>query len=442
VGSYNKWWKKKVGEQKAEEECLEINQNSDSNVWRLFLYAMKSPLTREKYQRRLSSFFAYSGIQGDSLQAKALSFSNKAATDAAWTFNTILRFLEAQKARVNNREISGATVRNYVKAIKLFCEMSDIPIPWKKLTRGLPRARNYADDRIPSIEEIRKLMDYPDRRIKSIVTTMVSSGVRLGSWDYLRWGDIQPIERDGKVVAAKIIVYAGEPEQYFSYISWEAWRELTKWIQYRESSGERITEDSWLMRDLWDTRVVQGRGIVCRPKRLTSLGIKRLMERALWAQGLRKKLEPGKKRHPYQSSHSLRKIFKTRCEIGGMKPINVETLLSHSTGVSNSYYRPSELDLLNDYLRVQDFLIIAEVSSLQKQVSELREKDRDSEYIIKAKLQEKDDQLNAMQDQFAQLQSEVQLLMSSIGDIDQASKNNLAKKMFESGIYRPKTKEV
>jgi hypothetical protein len=69
------------------------------------------------------------------------------------------------------------------------------------------------------------------------------------------------------------------------------------------------------MRDLWDTRVAQGRGLVTRPKKLAALGIKRLMERAIWAQGLRKKLESGKKRHPYQANHSLRKWFKTRCEI-------------------------------------------------------------------------------------------------------------------------------
>ena len=38
------------------------------------------------------------------------------------------------------------------------------------------------------------------------------------SWDYLRWGNIQPIERESKIVAAKIIVYAGESELYFSYM--------------------------------------------------------------------------------------------------------------------------------------------------------------------------------------------------------------------------------
>jgi hypothetical protein len=50
--------------------------------------------------------------------------------------------VQFQKDRVNKKEISGATVRNYVKSIKLFCEMADMPIPWKKITRGLPKGKN------------------------------------------------------------------------------------------------------------------------------------------------------------------------------------------------------------------------------------------------------------------------------------------------------------
>jgi hypothetical protein len=81
-------------------------------------------------------------------------------------------------------------------------------------------------------------------------------------------------------VAAKIIVYAGEDEQYSSFISLEAWQAARSWMAYREQSGEEITENSWVMRDLWDARQAQGRGLVTKPKKLTSLGIKRLMERA------------------------------------------------------------------------------------------------------------------------------------------------------------------
>ena len=197
------------------------------------------------------------------------------------------------------------------------------------------------------------------------------------------------------------------------------------------------------MRDLWDTRVAQGRGLASLPKKLSSLGLKRLMERAIWAQGLRKKLEPGKKRHPYQANHSLRKWFKTRCETAGMKPINVEKLMNHSVGISDSYYRATENELLEDYLRAVQFLAInGDQTALQKQVKALKERNEDSEYLVKAKLQEKDDQFRTMQDQFIQLQSQVQLLMSSIGTINQPSKNELAKKMYQGGIYRQKTKEA
>ena len=45
---------------------------------------------------------------------------------------------------------------------------------------------------------------------------MASSGIRLGAWDYLKWGRIRPVEKEGEIIAAKIIVYAGEEDEYYS----------------------------------------------------------------------------------------------------------------------------------------------------------------------------------------------------------------------------------
>ena len=109
---------------------------------------------------------------------------------------------------------------------------------------------------------------------------------------------------------------------------------------------------------------------------MASSGIKRLIERAIWAQGLRSKLEHGKKRHSFSAVHSFRKWFKTRCEIGGMKPINVEKLLSHSIGISNSYYQPTENEVLEDYLKVVNFLSIGKEKKIQLEMKVYEEKKR------------------------------------------------------------------
>jgi hypothetical protein len=101
--------------------------------------------------------------------------------------------------------------------------------------------------RAPTLEEIKKLCEYPDRRIKAIVYTMISSGIRVGAWDYLIWGNIRPIQEDGKIVAARMVVYDGEDDSYISYITPSAYRELAEWVNYRKESGEVITDESWVI---------------------------------------------------------------------------------------------------------------------------------------------------------------------------------------------------
>ncbi len=422
---------------------VENESNHEPNVWSLYLFALKSPVTREKYQKRLERFFVFLGLEGKTTEEKSYVFIEKAKTEGnQWAFNAILKFMQFHLERVNRKEITGSTIQNYLKSIKLFCEMAEIPVAWNKIRRGVPSGKSYADDRIPTIDEIRKILEYPDRRIKAIVYTLASSGIRLGAWDYLRWGHVRPIieKEDSKgVVAAKLIAYAGEDEEYFTFISKEAYDALKDWMKYREESGELIDENSWLMRDLWDTGVVQLRGFVTKPKKLASSGIKRLIERAIWAQGLRKKLDGGKKRHPFQAIHCFRKWFKTRCEIAGMKPINIEKLLSHSIGISNSYYRPTENELLEDYLKVMDLLSIDKENSLQRKLKQYDDKHSEETFIIKGKLKEKDEQIKSLTDQFSSIKTMVEKLVSGLSDTkNQHQVNVIAHSLFTSGIMKEK----
>jgi hypothetical protein len=379
-------------------KIIEESLENESNAYSLFVYAIRSQVTRDYYLRRLRIFFNHINLEPDkTIVERCNYFAVKSTNDPTWAFNSIIRFLQFQKDRVEKEEIMGATFRNFIKAIKLFCEMSDIPIPWKKITRGLPKIRRYANERAPDLKELHHLCEYPDRRIKGIAYTMVSSGIRLGAWDYLRWKDIQPKERQGIVVAAKIIVYAGDDEEYFSFITKEAYHELQKWMQYRQDSGEDISENSWVMRQLWDTKKgYYHHGTIKNPEKLKSSGIKRLMEDALWTQGIRKKSDLKRNRYEFQTDHGMRKRFKTQCEISGMKSINIEILMGHSIGISDSYYKITEEELLNEYLKAVEYLTLSSESQLQNQVSEMMLKNHKDTNLINKKIVDKENEIKSL----------------------------------------------
>lgn len=333
----------------------------------LFRSAIKSKVTRRYYEKRLYIFLKRLGMDEK-------TFLSNSKQDAKWCEAHVLQYVLELRERVENEEISPATLPNYIKPIKLFLDMNDVAdINWKKIHRMYPRYRNYADDRAPTIEEIRMLCNEGDERIKVAVPVMVSSGIRIGAWDKLRWKHVKPVIKEEKVVAARLTVYAGEPDEYHTFITPEACKAISDYMEFRKIHGETITGDSPLLRDRFVSTSGYGSAKFVKP--LKSAGLKHLMERALWKLGIR---QEKKVRHEFQVNHGFRKFFKTRAE-QVMKPINVEVLLGHSTGLSDSYYRPLEDDILEDYLKAVPYLTISQelkprnnekIEELEKRVQE------------------------------------------------------------------------
>jgi hypothetical protein len=329
-----------------------------------FLYALKSPISKKKYPQRLRDFLRFLGFNGV-FKDDALEFLNKARERPEWVEDMLMQFISSQIERLNRGEISAATISNYYKAVKLFLEMNRITLSWKILRRGVPTGNRAADDRAPNLKELQRLVEYPDPRIKALVYTMAFSGIRLGAWDFLRWKHITPeIDKEtGQVVAAKMLVYAGQNEgkkkQYMSRISAQAYYALVEWMDYRKKHGEQISGERWIMRDLWQTTNVKygaNLGLATYPKQLKLNGIKSLLHRALWQQGIRVSTA---KRHPFKMTHGYRKFAMSHAEQGGMKSINVKVLMGHSIGVEDSYYRPQEQDISEDYKKAIPSLTVA-----------------------------------------------------------------------------------
>ena len=393
------------------------------NPLAMFMYALKAPESKRQYPKRLKVFLDFltskNELSYSDLENQCIEFMTKSQTNPKWANNKLMDFVLYQKERVYKNEIVYATIRNYLKTVKLFLEMnSDVPIVnWKRITKGLPSGKSAANDRAPTIEEIKKLVEYPDRRIKPIIYCMVSGGFRIGAWDYLKWKHVTLLTgEDREIIAAKMVIYSGEPEEYYCFITAEAYNSLKAWIDYRSNAGEKITGESWLMRDLWQTTDFSYGaqwGLVKYPKQLKATGVKSLIERAMKAQRLAMPLPKGIKRREWKSGHGYRKFFKTRAE-QVMKPANVELLSGRDIGVSGSYYKPTEKELFEDYLKAIDLLTINEDNKkLEKQFNELKEKSKDNEYIIRARLQEKDEQIESLRSEMRFMKEMVNRIVSS-----------------------------
>jgi len=186
-------------------------------------------------------FFDHCRLEGNTVREKAeifLRYTKEHISED--TTNLILDYILYHMNRAAKKLISKSTVRNFYKPIKLFCDMNSIVFKTKVITKGIPSGSESSNDRIPNREEIVELLKYPDRRLKPVTYTMISSGIRIGAWEFLKWKNIIPIYNEKKkIIAAKIIVYDGEPERYFSFISPQAYDALKGWMDFRAIQGEK-----------------------------------------------------------------------------------------------------------------------------------------------------------------------------------------------------------
>ena len=398
----------------------------EASPYSRFEYGIKSETTKQKYVKRLELFFDFYRIEGSTVEQKSENFLKviKYGKNTQKLTDLIMRYMSYHLNRAQKREISRSTVRNYYKPIKLFCEMNNIVLNWKIISKGLPPAPESSNDRIPTLDEIKELIKYPDRRIKPIALTMISSGIRVGAWEWLKWKHIIPLyDEEKRHIGAKIIVYDGEPEQYFSFITPEAYISLKDWMEFREKQGEGITRESWLMRDIWNTgRIISNvkelnlkgaSGLISVPKKADSNAIRQIFTRAWKIQNIREL--HNQRRHEFKSTHCFRKYFETNA-LNSMKLLNVKILMGHDTGLEKSYYKPAEKELLQDYLRAIEFLTIQDSEmKLTKEVEELKEKSKENEYIIHGKLGEKDKQI----EELIRKQEKTDLLIQSLIDSGQ-----------------------
>ena len=323
-----------------------------------FLKGFKSEATKVAYARKLCQFLDAIGITSDELLAEALN-------NPANVRRRIIDYVDGRRGKV-----SGSTINQTVVSLKHFFDMNDADdaISWRKIARIMPRVRKTGSDRAPTIHEIRQMMDAADLRLRCIILVCVSSGVRVGAFEDLCWGDLKPLSKDGspdEIIAARITVYRGSAEEYVTFVSPECYEALLKYRAMREGAGEKVTATSPLIRDAWDSQPYRKKEDRKDPSVATPLAsktISTMMYKHLSKIKMRNKTHADAWGHDFKQIHGFRKYFKTNAG-RAMKTDAVEKLMGHA----DSYYKPSEEDLLEQYVAAVPYLTISEAAELQNE---------------------------------------------------------------------------
>ena len=70
--------------------------------------------------------------------------------------------------------------------------------------------------------------------------------------------------------------------------------------------------------------------------------------------------------------------------------------MGHSIGISDSYYKITQNDLLTEYLKASDFLMVSNENQLQKQYDKIQLQNQNDIKLVEGKLFEKENAIEVL----------------------------------------------
>jgi integrase len=158
----------------------------------LFFDSLKSKETRIKYSSYLKKYLEITGIENP-----------LSARDPRLIERQIIDFIIKMKKEGKN----WGAIHNYVAMILSFYKINDIILNTIKISRYMPEQRRVKKDRGYTHEEISKMLEIADERMRVVILLLASSGMRIGAIPSLR---IRNVDK------SKVTIYENEKENDYN----------------------------------------------------------------------------------------------------------------------------------------------------------------------------------------------------------------------------------
>lgn len=219
-------------------------------------------------------------------------------------------------------------------------------------------------------EQIQKLLDIGDERMRLVVLLASQLGCRIGAIPALSVGSCE--EYKGLY---KITIYENEPEEYTVFSTSELKKEILSYLDMRRRYGEVISETSPLIREQFDRR---DQFAIAHPKRVKETALACKLTELAEAAGLRTKtqLKEGQQaasiRNDVPRTNGFRRFYCGILADCGLLTERRWLLEGHRLKANDSsYLKITTEDLYNQFMLAHDNLLIDQSHKLQKKIERL-----------------------------------------------------------------------
>jgi integrase len=275
-----------------------------------------------------------------------------------------------------------ATRSQYLAAIMTFYDLNEVVVNKKKIYRYLGEEERPIENRAYTKDEIAKMLEVSDERIKAILLFLASTGVRIRAIIELK---LQDLQRVPECDLYRVTVYSDSRERYLTFMTPEATKAIDVYLEYRKRYGEKLSQKSPVFRDQFDRNDPAS---VHNVKPLNLRAAERLISRAIEKSGIRtvERItelhgEKGRIRKNVRLTAGFRKFFDTQLIYARVEPRTKELFLGHSIGLDDHYFKPGENYVLQEYLKAVDNLTINEENRLRKELVKLAQKNGELEMM-------------------------------------------------------------
>jgi integrase len=268
--------------------------------------------------------------------------------------NIIIKYLVEKKISRQYKNLIFATIKHA-------CDMNDCLLNWKKIKKFSIKSTKTGNeiagkDRGYTHEEIQKILEFSDQRIRTAFLILASTGIRIGALGSLKVGDLERIQD-----LYKVSVYSGEKENYTTFVTPESAKEIDAYLEFRKRRGEYITRDSYL--------IVKKFTHNKKSEPFKGYSLRSILQDNIENTGLRE-IGSRAKRKETPVLHAFRKFFTKQLMDSKVDKAIVELLLGHDIGLTGRYYRPTEKDMLQEYLKAVPLLTISNEERLKFKLEE------------------------------------------------------------------------